>query len=321
MHHLHPDVAWQLALELPELIDLWQPSIATFRDDPASVDDAPLVTTANLAQRTRLFMRLLGEERAEDTAVVIETVCTLLLSGLLGGSASLYRQMSIGLHAICRTARWHGEQQAASTGYNRVLTDSALIKATQGLLLHISHANNTCKTFAVYPAEHDTCVLRLRGFDLRRIRSEGLSLYLVEFLWTQLVRRGGGLIGLAGYLGRNGHLFDVAYTPTPYHRTVASPPEGILRALYATPLKRDFVEALTRVPEERLFPVDLAAVHAARPSWGAEAPPASLPTLPRSAPPLSDLDNLIHDYDRALTAAFNAARAEQPFEPLFIEKE
>lgn len=320
---LHP-LYQQLRLELPHLLHKWEQGLSFITRREGSIPDSYFVGWAALSQRTRSFMRLLDEDFAEETCVALETICTFIVSGALQDSGPLRRQAQIGVTSLCRLTRWHLATSQPLEQENREAVLANLRAATLRLQRYantsaLNEYGGYCQIFPVNAYEDDGVPLRIRGFDLVRLETEGLSLYLLEFEWSAVMERGTSLMGLLTHTAHNGHVFDVRYARHPYCNHDDKTCFGVLRLLYGTPLELDFVQAIARVPGSQLFIVDKTRIRRHEPSWGEPATDIALASPIRQKITIQDIDPLLKIYDAALSRAFASAKAPRVFEPMSPE--
>lgn len=278
-----------------------------------------LVHLAALAQRTRAFAHLLGDEHAETAAVALEALLTLILDGNLLYAGEARKAVSESGEALRVAIADRVERFARGTVTGDPDTGEQrhrLVQAVYGLLEAIgsiaaaSAYGGPCVAFPVQHAGRDGAPLRLRGFDLYRIEMEDLRLFLLEMPWNDVEERPNGLTGLLEYAGRNGHVFDVRPA-----RSLTSPPlaEGVLRLLYGSTLDPDFLEVLLQAPSRSIHIVNPLLVRRYKASWGLPAgdgtdgrAPSPMPA--RSCGPHKSVEELALEYTLALNRMFATSK-------------
>lgn len=306
---------------LPACLAGWaETPILTDEGRPAGSEDR-LVHLAGLAQRGRIFARLLGDEHAETVAVALESLLTLILEGDLIHAGAARKAVQAGRESLTAalTARLEPDAHGAGSQPHAADESSALVRRRLVEAVHASLAairdvtaasayGGPCVAFPVQRENGDETPLHLRGFDLYRMEMENLRLFLLELPWENVEERSSGLLGLLEGAGRNGHVFDArpALAASPEH-------EAVLRLLYGSSLDPDFLEILLQAPAWRIHPVNPILVRRYRPSWGfapeEEARTGSpVPLSVRLCGPRKSVEELAAEYTRALNAMFAAAR-------------
>lgn len=313
-----PPLYHQVRLELARIALRWENLQQDVADNVGPMQDVNFVNFATLYQHSRCFMRLLGEDYAEETCVVSETLCTLILSGFVQDSLPLRRQAAQAMKDLARLTRWH--MDGADTVYGEKHAINACLYKDALRLQRYVNANaphdyqHFSRVFPVNAYEDDGVFLCVRGFDLLRLDAEALSLYLLEFDWKNIIERGGSFNSLFSHFGLNGHVFDVCYAAQAYCEPTVYE-GGVIRLLYGTPLEFDFVQAISRLPESQIFVVDKTRIFSHEPSWGRAENAPCIGQSASQAFTMDDLAPLISAYDKALNKAFADAKAPRPFEP------
>lgn len=309
-------VARHIEHELQDACAQWEEArLCLSRPDDS--DESCFVELSGLSQRTRVLVRLLGEEHAETVAVAMEAVCTLIVSGRLPCSPVLKKQLAPGMDSLlCTLRRRLGKNGSRETQREK----HALVQAAHILLhdLDIPLQNaygGFCVAFPVDCITPGVASLHARGFDLLRLEKEGLSLYVLEFPRQAIFLRCAGLGGVFASLAQSGHVFDVRQDVGP---GVPDDPESVVRLLYGSVLEPDFVEALTGLSSEKIFPVNPAQVRRYRPSW--KRAQQSTASAPRRNSPAQELDMLVQEYDRALKELFRTCKSADGTPPTALDR-
>ena len=206
---------------LPACLAGWaETPILTDEGRPAGSEDR-LVHLAGLAQRGRIFARLLGDEHAETVAVALESLLTLILEGDLIHAGAARKAVQAGRESLTAalTARLEPDAHGAGSQPHAADESGALVRRRLVEAVHASLAairdvtaasayGGPCVAFPVQRENGDDTPLHLRGFDLYRMEMENLRLFLLELPWENVEARSSGLLGLLEGAGRNGHVFD-----------------------------------------------------------------------------------------------------------------
>lgn len=304
---------------LPACLAGWAETPALTEEGRPTGNEDRLVHLAGLAQRGRIFARLLGDEHAETVAVALESLLTLILEGDLIYAGAARKAVQAGRESLTAALAARLEPDAPAAGGRPPAADGeaslrrGLVGAVHASLAAIrdvtaaSAYGGPCVAFPVQHENGDDTPLHLRGFDLYRMEMENLRLFLLELPWENVEERSSGLLGLLEGAGRNGHVFDArpAHAAAPDH-------EAVLRLLYGSSLDPDFLEILLQAPAWRIHPVNPILVRRYRPSWGfapeEDGPESPAPLSVRLCEPRKSVEELTAEYTRALNAMFAAAR-------------